>query len=97
MLLHNFIKNENIEEVEESDWRPREHTTATGERAFPLVSDNNEPYRGGRRSTAQDLGRERGEMIRRSITVLLQSNGLRQPLHSGMRYNQYGHVYFDGE
>mmetsp|Transcript_121117 Transcript_121117/g.347969 ORF Transcript_121117/g.347969 Transcript_121117/m.347969 type:complete len:383 (-) Transcript_121117:127-1275(-) len=96
MLLHNFIKKQNNEDTEDADWRPREQPNTNGERAFPLVSDNNEQHPRGRRSMGQDLGRVKGAVVRRSITVLLQMQGLRRPLHSGMRYNQYGHVFFDG-
>jgi hypothetical protein len=95
MLLHNFIKNENVLEMEELDWRPQDTPAANTERAFPLVSDNNEQYPRGRRSVGDDFACERGEMIRRSIAIHLQMEGLRRPLHSGMRYNEYGHVYFD--
>ena len=95
MLLHNFIKNENVLETEESDWRPQDKPAANTERAFPMVSDNNEQCPRGRRSVGDDFARERGEMIRHSITIHLQMEGLRRPLHSGMRYNEYGHVYFD--
>jgi len=98
MLLHNYIKNchENDDDIDEVDWQPRQHPSANNERAFPLVSDNNEQIPRGRRTAGQDLDRKKGETIRRSITVMLQLQGLRRPMHSGMRYNQYGHVFFDG-
>ena len=98
MLLHNHIKDETDDDnsYDESDWGPPRTSTTNGERAFPLVTDNNEQHGGGRPSVTQESSRLRGQMIRRSIAVLLQLQGMRRPLHSGMRYNQYGHVFFDG-
>ena len=96
MLLHNFIKSESNEDIDDSEWRPRDSANGNSERAFPLVTDNNEQYPRGWRTAGQDYGREKGEMVRRSITSLLQTEGLRRPINSGMRYNQYGHVFFDG-
>lgn len=102
MLLHNHIKDE-IDKVTDDDvfdWRPPDDALANGrmvrlERAFPLVSDNNELYLGGRRSITDERNRQRGEAIRRSIALHLQFDGLRRPMHSGMRYNEYGHVFFE--
>lgn len=98
MLLHNFIKDQMDTDLDlDLDWRPRDCSTRTStERAFPLVTDNNEVLPGGRPSNVQETNRLRGEAIRRSITVMLHVHGLRRPLYNGMKYNQYGHVYFDG-
>lgn len=102
MLLHNFIKDEADKDEDgdlmaSMDFRPSDHnSTSNTEHAFPLVVDNNERLVGGRRTQAQEQSRVRGECIRRSLAVLLQLNGMRRPLHSGMRYNEYGHVFFDG-
>ena len=97
MLLHNHIKDEAHNDIDsdDEDWRPTD-TGTTNERAFPLVSDNNELQRRGRRSLESECNRARGEVLRRSISIQLQVQGLRRPLYSGMRYNQYGHVFFDG-
>lgn len=98
MLLHNFIKDESDGDIntECTDWRPTDSSTRGHERAFPLVSDNNEISVRGRRSTTNECLRQEGEVLRRSIAIQLQINGLRRPMHSGMRYNEYGHVFFDG-
>lgn len=99
MLLHNFIKEQNDNELntdDDAEWRPSDRGTRGNERAFPLVTDNNELDVRGRRSFSQEYNRSRGEAIRRSIAVQLQLQGLQRPMHSGMRYNQYGHVFFDG-
>ena len=96
MLLHNFIKNEAIEDTEDIEWQPRPSTNINSERAFPLVSDNNEQNPRGRPSNLHDGNRSKGESIRRQITAALHSKGLQRPMHSGMRYNQYGHVFFEG-
>ena len=101
MLLHNFIKDDrdadnDNDRQNELNWRPLEDPTGNGERPFPLVTDNNEVLQGGRPSNVQEGNRLRGEVIRRSITTFLQMHGLRRPMYNGMRYNQYGHVFFDG-
>jgi hypothetical protein len=103
MLLHNFIKDDQESDNitrDDFDWPQQLHQpTATSgrmERAFPLVTDNNEQYAGGRPSEASDLYRVRGDSIRRSLAVILHVHGMKRPLHSGMRYNEFGHIYFDG-
>jgi hypothetical protein len=102
MLLHNFInddKDSDSVNSDECDWRPHNQQGTNGdrvERAFPLVTDNNEQDVGGRRSEAQEQYRLRGEAIRRTIAVLLHANGMKRPLYSGMRYNEFGHIFFDG-
>ena len=99
MLLHNFIKDDrdaDNDRQNELNWRPPEDPTGNGERPFPLVTDNNEVLQGGRPSNVQEGNRLRGEVIRRSIPTFLQMHGLRRPMYNGMRYNQYGHVFFDG-
>lgn len=104
MLLHNFIKDKLAKESDgacnntnESDWLPSDDSREEGgERAFPLVSDNNERYNGGRRTQTQEVHLAKGEILRRSLTIQLQRQGLRRPMHSGMKYNAYGHVFFDG-
>lgn len=103
MSLHNFIKDENDDDNEGrniynsiNSRLHEEATTGNSERAFPLVTDNNELLRGGRPSTAQEWNRRQGECTRRSITMMLQAQGLRRPLYNGMKYNQFGHVFFDG-
>jgi hypothetical protein len=100
MLLHNHIKDDvgetDIDFRSDSTWRPREQSGNNVERPFPLVSDNNEQFAGGRPSIAQESSRCRGEKIRRSLAVLLRIHGMHRPLYSGMKYNEYGHVYFDG-
>lgn len=98
MLLHNHIKDEEgqIDYSEDTEWIPQDNVPTGTEGAFPLVADNNEPYMGGRPTQSQEVLRARGEAIRRSMTVLLQLQGMRRPLYSGMRYNEYGHVFFDG-
>lgn len=104
MLLHNFIKDKGTDEIDgecnnanDSDWRPADDdSTGGGERAFPLVADNNERYHGGRRTQAQELHRAKGEILRRSLTIQLHLQGMYRPLQLGMKYNEYGHVFFDG-
>ena len=98
MLLHNFI-NDDIDSNNDFDWRPLNQERTNGdrvERAFPLVTDNNEQDVGGRRSEAHEHFRLRGEAIRRTIAALLHANGMERPMHSGMRYNEFGHIFFDG-
>ena len=96
MLLHNHIKTESDYEMdgEDTDWRPADDSRGS-ERAFPLVTDNNELDIRGRRSFSHEINRIRGETIRRAIAIQLHVNGMKRPLHSGMRYNEYGHVFFD--
>lgn len=93
MLLHNLIKDENENENENDfndlDWQPFSDNS-TGqpqpdERPFPLVTDNNEIYLGGRRRVINDHSRVQGEMLRQSIAIHLQLQGLQRPMHSGMR------------
>lgn len=105
MLLHNHIKDEMEKQDnggfhDEMDWVPTEELTqessTSNERGVPLVSDNNAQPVGGRPSQAQELNRSRGDAIRRSLAVLLQLQDMRRPLLTGMRYNEFGHVYFDG-
>jgi hypothetical protein len=98
MLLHNHIKDQQDKDldVDSTDWQPNEGTTGRHERAFPLVTDNNELAVRGRRSTTNESYRTRGEAVRKSIAIQLHIHDLRRPMNSGMRYNQYGHVYFDG-
>ena len=106
-ILHNHIKDcdENepdCDDLDVQDVQPRndlDEQPRTNRRRqelpFPLVTDNNELDPGGRRSVTQEQYRARGEAIRRSIAIHLQLQGLQRPLHSGMQYNQFGHVYFE--
>lgn len=98
MHLHNHIKDENDAgaDTDNVDWGLSDDPTRGLERAFPLVSDNNEIQTRGRRSATHENLRGRGDSIRRSIAIQLQTHGLRRPMHSGMRYNEFGHVFFDG-
>lgn len=103
MLLHNYVKDDQEGEGmfrDDLEWRlsdQEQHGTGDRvERAFPLVTDNNEQAPGGRRSSVEEHYRVEGDTIRRSIAVRLHVNGMKRPLYSGMRYNDYGHIYFDG-
>lgn len=97
MLLHNFIKDEmGGDDVADVTVRPVQGIRRNSEQAFPMVTDNNEVAPGGRPSNIQENNRLQGESLRRSIAIALQIHGLRRPLYSGMRYNQFGHVVFDG-
>ena len=95
MLLHNHVKDEQDKDIDQ-DWRPSDSPTMRHEQAFPLVTDNNEVAMRGRRSSIEETYRARGESVRRSLAIQLQIHGLRRPMQSGMHYNEYGHVYFDG-
>ena len=94
MLLHNHIKDHDATDNADTDFDDQQQHRHDGN-AFPLVSDNNETNYGGRRGTAHDQHRLRGDGVRRSIALHLQLQGLRRPLYSGMQYNQFGHVYFE--
>ena len=79
MLLHNLIKDDqNEHDIDNDDlgWQyPAANTTGEHdreERPFPLVSDNNEIYLGGRRRVINDQSRVQGEMLRHSIAIHLQ-------------------------
>jgi hypothetical protein len=104
MLLHNHIKDDNNDNIDNniidsrnnSEIQTQGVSAVNSERPFPLVVDNNEPFIGGRPTMAQETARRRGEQLRRSLALALYIHGLSRPLHSGMRYNEYGHVFFDG-
>ena len=101
MLLHNFILDnggrEDVRFFEDfnitMDTTQVEITRQTGEVPRPLVSDNNEPNAGGRRSQDENELRRQGQLVRHRLTVKLSSHDLGRPLEHDMRMNSYGHIY----
>jgi hypothetical protein len=91
MHLHNHIKDQ---VPDDSNWLHTAPTEIRDNGAWPWVTDNDAVSVRGRRPSTHEGFRSDGEDIRQSIALHLQFNGLRRPLHSGMEYNQYGHVYF---
>jgi hypothetical protein len=103
MLLHNHIIDDMQDSDvsrEDSDFRPPYHQSRTqhdrAEQPFPLVTDNDAQLPRGRRTASSEHLRMQGEAIRRAIAVNLSVHEMNRPLHSGMRYNEFGHIYFDG-
>ena len=100
MLLHNFIKdNEDSDDDFGGDFDiPSTHNERDehGNHPFPLVTDNNAQGLAGRPSQTQEQYRLRGDSIRRTIAVSLRVHDMERPLYSGMRYNEFGHIFFDG-
>ena len=68
-------------------------TRVTGEIPRAVVTDNNEPNPGGRRSKDDNLLRVKGEDIRQRMTIKLSACDLDRPLQFDMHYNQNGNVY----
>lgn len=96
-LLHNFLIDKRDGTIESQIERSffenfniddEDQRTSAEEVASPLVTDNNEPNRGGR-PTIDVRGRE----IRNTLTVLLKSNDLHRYLSNGTTFNRHGHVY----
>ena len=102
MLLHNYIlkdrdKNAPVIFTEiDLDSTQNALTTATGKIPIPLVTDNNETRNPGRRSQLEENSHRKGDEKRHDLTVKLAIHNLRRPMQNGMRYNNYGHVYFEG-
>lgn len=97
ILLHNFLIDKRDGTIESQIERlyfanfnidEEDQRTNAEEIASPLVTDNNEPHKGGR--PLIDL---RGKEIRNTLTVLLRSNDLHRYLNNGTTYNRHGHVY----
>jgi DDE superfamily endonuclease len=95
--LHNFLVDERTEdsalEKDDSDFfkhydHKTDDTITRHDIAFPLVTDNNEPSRGGRPRI--DV---RGNDIRNNLALKLRNNELTRPLQEGMKYNRYGNIY----
>ena len=106
MLLHNFIIENREDIYDDHDYFDNfsidhssvmeEHlTNSTGETARAIVSDNNEPSVGGRPTAVSDEERVEGERVRHQQTVKLASFGYKRPLLHNMKYNSYGHIYFE--
>ena len=101
MLLHNFIIDKREDRaldpssfhIDVTDSRQQALTLASGETPRPLVSDNNEPRVGGRRSLCDEELRSLAIATRHRITVDLATRDMKRPLHHDMKYNQYGHIY----
>jgi hypothetical protein len=102
MLLHNHILDDQANSNgsrDNSDFRHTLPMTTLNDRAeqpFPLVTDNDAQLPRGRRTTSNEYLRMQGESIRRAIAVNLSVHEMTRPMHSTMRYNEFGHIYFDG-
>lgn len=102
MLLHNFIV-ERRGTVDPSysanfdipmDKTQKDLTSTSGEIPVAMVSDNNEPNpRRGPLQKEEKEARDKGNELRKELTIQLCENYLERPLHSNMATNKYGHVY----
>ena len=96
VLLHNFLIDKRDGTIESQIERTyfanfnidEEDNRTNAEVASPLVTDNNEPHRGGR-PTIDDRGKE----IRNTLTVMLRTHELHRFLNNGTTFNRHGHVY----
>ena len=99
MLLHNFILDERVQLDDPStfnvtiDTVQMELTDQTGEAPNPIVVDNNEPRRRGRRTVEETDAHEKGDRLRRILTTKLATQEMRRPMQHGINYNRYGHIY----
>lgn len=62
---------------------------------FPLVTDNNEPKPAGKRTNVERDMEKDGEELRSMLCTSLFSNGYSRPKAKRMKYNQFGHAYFE--
>lgn len=95
MLLHNHIvdcRNENEDDIIEQEIMDFSSSSCLPGH-FPMVSDNNELNRGGRRKL--DDGSEKGQQLRDNLMLSLSTGSFVRPLAPGMKYNQAGHIYMD--
>jgi DDE superfamily endonuclease len=108
MLLQNFIiNNRDITcahedsvyfrkfSIDVDDAIQQQLTRLTGELPRALVSDNNKPNTGGRRSNVEEEERQKGLIVRDQLIIQLAIHGLKRPMMHKMQYNLYGHIYFD--
>jgi DDE superfamily endonuclease len=104
MLLHNYI----IDSREANDRHDQDFfqsfsipmdnlqqklSEQTGEVPRAIVSDNNEPRVGGRKSNKDQALRDAGETIRHQLTLKLSCHEMRRPMQHNMQYNSYGHIF----
>lgn len=97
VLLHNFLIDKRDGTIESQIERTffanfniddEDQRSDAEEAASPLVSDNNEPKKGGR-----PIVDPRGRELRNNISVLLRTNGMHRYLNNGTTINRHGHVY----
>jgi hypothetical protein len=72
-----------------------EITRQSGERPRALVTDNNEPHPPRRPTRLEEEEWRHGLNVRDRLTVKLAAHDLKRPLQQNMKYNSYGHIYFD--
>ncbi len=104
MLLHNFLiakrdlhdvhyfrtfTANNVDEV-------RNPMASDDDDIICFVSDNEAPRPPGRKPNYMKASASKGEILRRFLTFSLGDEGKERPLHSSMRVNAYGNIYFDG-
>jgi hypothetical protein len=65
------------------------------ERPVAIVTDNNEPNPGGRRSVASMDSKKEGSRLRRMITIHLSLYECLRPTQKGFKYNDVGMIYMD--
>ena len=102
MLLHNFLVARR-DNYDRNYFKTFSHQSmesdVTGvlvdDDLYPLVSDNNQPNPGGRPSEALLNNKEKGENLRNYLAWSLGDAEKGRPLTSGMKVNQFGHVYFE--
>lgn len=94
--LHNFLidqrEDDDVDDFEtdvenRTEQRP---VCLNNELVYPLVTDNNEPDRGGRPRVD-----EQGIDLRYNIAMNLMANNMKRPHQEGMKYNRLGNVYMD--
>jgi hypothetical protein len=97
--LHNFLVDERLRcsdyEKEDSDFfKNFDHKIDDSQRytnnetAFPLVTDNNEPSKGGRPGLCIE-----GNDIRNNLAANLRTFDMIRPTQEGTKVNSYGNVY----
>jgi hypothetical protein len=62
---------------------------------FPIVTDNNEPKPSGRPKNSVADSKEKGVRLRDTLAIVLDNEGLKRPLQTGCKYNQYGMIYME--
>jgi len=62
---------------------------------FPLVTDNNKPKPTGRKTNIARQRETEGKTLRDNLCTSLYANGNVRPKAENMKYNDFGHAYFE--
>jgi len=93
-----FLRNLSYEEVASVEASATSNGTNTEEDddiTYPLVTDNNAPKPPGRKDTEFVERRRGGEELRDELCTTLLANGNVRPRGKRMKYNHFGHAYFE--